>query len=617
MRKRHLYHCATGGTIGSGKNQEGVRDLDLQAQSITRQLLERIPYTSYEDLPVQMRGDSSAHSRADLVDFVQTVISQANQADGVIVEHGTDTLNLTTAATALAGNEVLTVPVTFLASIRGPDQKGSDAPENTFTAGIFTAFGDASGVFSVRPNGIVVTSRHDTPAGMADWHSRGALDLQRAWQEMRRKYYVSLQDSESARTEEEPTSVSFPINRADDSENTGENLFDKTRVGYFAKVNLAELVDAEFGFKLPRAKKRQSPLAAIHRHIVYQRIYRDGTLDTADSIPVGGRGRTPQVHILDLPKETITKFKQRPVDDTPNLVYNHTTSLVEDQITKGKGLSRVILSLALGEHIRRHRAKIDSSSDTYNLRDKWEPFMEKFLETDLHIPYYLTREIISFWKKNSEAPNGAMDFSGLAAFRVSTDPNYIYRLFQHEPPRGVILQATGAAGIRLREEAGESYGHLLKYCREAGIPVVLTSSSRGEVTSFEYGPGRQLLEEDLVFFAGTMDADLVEPRLALLNAAENQRFMDGLVGIVESTEATKKELKRGMYRQLLSGTHYRAVEPENISDRSLIEARYGIETRVDLLGDMQVKKAILASYLHEMAQRELAVPREIIGVLRE
>src|SRR3989338_5222001 len=189
MKKRNIHHIATGGTVGSAVQANGVRDIDSATQSFTRQLLGRIPFTHYIPVSVAMKGDSSRHPREHLLELKDTVVRCAEEGDGVIGEHGTDTMNLAGATLALAGNEVYRFPVTLLGSIRGPEEKGSDAPENIVTAGFFTAYGDASGVFAVRPGGHLVTSRYDTPAGSLDWHVRGSLDTQRAWQYLRERYF--------------------------------------------------------------------------------------------------------------------------------------------------------------------------------------------------------------------------------------------------------------------------------------------------------------------------------------------------------------------------------------------------------------------------------------------
>lgn len=564
MRRRHLYHIATGGTIGSGISSTGVRDVDQNAQQGTLELLQRIPFTKYESILVKMRGDSSAHPRIHLIDLADTILRCAPTGDGVIVEYGTDTMNLAAAVVALKGNETLKVPATFLGSIKGPEKQGSDAPANTITAGFFTAYGNGSGVFAVRPGGVVITSRHDTPGGSIDWHGRG---------------------------------------------------IPQAKGTYFARVRLDQLVDenGNIVFDLTR-KKHRSLGTELEALIEYQRLFEDGTLDTADEVPVGGRGRLPHIRVLGFGRERIVRFKDRPVGDSAESVLLNLNALVAERRENGKVVGNIIPHLALLEHVRRHRDKLSYKSDSYSLHEKWEQVLLGLLNDNLKLNY-VSKRMVAFWKKYSDIPNGTMDFSDIVSFRVSSDPNLLYRSFQAVPPRGLILQATGASGIRLQDEFGESYEPLLFYCRQAGIPVVLTSSSRGEVTSFEYGSGRETLDKDLAFFAGTLDADLVEPRIALLNAIESRQFVGALVDKLDASESQKGEVKRNIYRQLLSGSHYRHPAPGEISDRSRVEQQYGIETRVDLLSGMHVRKAILASYLHEANMRKLPISQKVAEVL--
>ncbi len=566
MRTKQLLHIATGGTIGSGITSSGVREVDVQAQSQTLQLLSKIPFTQYHSVQVQMRGDSSAHPRAHLLDLGRTALQYAGESDGIVIEHGTDTMNLSAATLALMGNEVWKTPVGFLGSIKGPEKKESDAPQNTLAMGFFAAFGDASGVFAVRPNGVIITSRHDTPGGSIDWHGRGIPQAKQA---------------------------------------------------YFARVKLESLVNENYDVIFDLTKRKHRSLGReLEELIEYQRFFEDGTLDTPDEVPVGGRGRTPNVRFLGLGKTKLMEFKSRPIDDSADRVRRDILYIIEDRKSQGKAVGQVIPHLALVEHVRRHRDKRRPHDDSHLLQDKWEAVMKAFVVHGFGGNYYVAEQITKFWKEYSNLPNGAMDFTDIATCKVSTDPHWLDRAFQATPPKGVILQATGASGLRLCDDFAESYRPVLTYCRQAGIPVVLTSSSRGEVTSFEYGPGREAMKEDLTFFAGTLDADLVEPRMALLNAAQNRQFLEALVGKLDLNDSQKAVVTRNIYRTLLSGSHYRVAGEGEVSDRSLIEKRYGIETRVDLLSGMHVKKAILASYLHEVHHRNLPLPSSVVDVLK-
>lgn len=57
-------------------------------------------------------------------------------------------------------------------------------------------------------------------------------------------------------------------------------------------------------------------------------------------------------------------------------------------------------------------------------------------------------------------------------------------------------------------------------------------------------------------------------------------------------------------------------ETGEVSDRTRIEQSCGIETRVDLLSGMHVKKAILTAYLHEVHYRKMPLPVSVGEVLK-
>src|SRR3989338_6547823 len=173
MRARTIYEAATGGTVGSGRRADGARDVDPNALSSNQRVLRTVPFTKYVHVPVTMVGDSSLHAREQLLEFGRAMVHYAGEKDGSVASHGSDTLNLTAATLALMGNELWLYTCVLYASMKGPDKTNSDAPFNTFAAGFFAAYGNGSGVFAVRPNGVIITSRHDTPGGSVDWHGRG------------------------------------------------------------------------------------------------------------------------------------------------------------------------------------------------------------------------------------------------------------------------------------------------------------------------------------------------------------------------------------------------------------------------------------------------------------
>lgn len=274
-------------------------------------------------------------------------------------------------------------------------------------------------------------------------------------------------------------------------------------------------------------------------------------------------------------------------------------------------VGRAIPYFSLIEIVRRGRLKGGNDSHEY-----WEGALSTLLKEDLNLSGGLSDAITDFWGRYSGVNNDDLDFAGIDDFKASADPNFKLRQVKAEQPNGIIIQATGSAGLRL-SCPGESYVPFLEYCREQEIPVVLTSSSSGEVTSFEYPPALRLLNDDLVFFGGTMDSDLAYPRMALLNADPNRTFLEGLVSSLDVDESLKREVGRNIQRQLLSGNHYRNSNPlERMSDRRRVEELYGLETRADLLSAVHAKKAILASYLHETRRRSISVPENVSDLLK-
>jgi len=589
MRRRNIFYMETGGTIGMSGGEDGL-NVNSESQNLVFDMVNKVPFVDYQKVPVNLDGDSSDHSREGLVEFGRTALEYADQKDGIVVSYGSDTSNLAAATLALMGVERWKYPLVLMASMKNPGDRDSDAFDNALTATIFAAYGNGSGVFQNRQDGMIITSRHDTPGGSADWHTRG-----------------STQDS----------------------------------TGYFAIVDLDNLRRSWANGKVQitfdtTKRKHYSRIGSLEKLITHQRNFNDGTLDFADVTPVGSRGRLPPV-CLGFAEGTLGKFRGE-IEGGLEPEYHHETNMVKtirDLVfsrepgdifktvspqKEGHSLrtyqgtrfvGRAIPYFSLIEIVRRGR-----KGGSEGPHEHWEGALSILLKEDLNFSHGLSREITDFWGRYSGINNDNLDFIGIDDFRASTDPNLKLRQIRAEPPKGIIIQATGSAGLRL-SCPGESYVPLLEHCREQEIPVVLTSSSSGEVTSFEYPPALRLLKDDLVFFGGTMDSDLASPRMALLNAEPNRTFLGGLVSSLDVDENLKREVRRNIQRQLLSGNHYRNSDPsERMSDRRRVEELYGLETRADLLSAVHAKKAILASYLHETRRRSIPVPEKIVGLLK-
>ncbi len=589
-KRRLIHHIATGGTIGSGMT-ENARQTDSEAQKKNLGTLVSIPHTDYQSIDVLMGGDSSEHPRSHLIDLAKRTVAYADEGHGMVIEHGTDTMNIAAATLALAGNESWKYPVVFLGSMKGPDVEGSDAPINILTAGYFAAFGNASGVLAVRPNGKIITSRHDTPGGSVDWHGRGIQQAPDA-------YFAQI-DLEKLLT---------TINDYKHHNETSMDRNIKERLaGLYKHVKdptheqIAQVYESA-----KRSARTNFPYSIrnFESIIEYQRRVNDGTLDTADAIVVGGRGRVPTMSILGLSREHITEFKDKSIRQDYSKIVENIYDVIKFQDKRDRIVGTIIQPLALIDNIQK------SSLLRKEGKVEWDKVMSQYLNKIGFSVGDHTNSIIDFWEKYSGKPNTDFNFNDIISIDGSSDPTWFYSAVEKNPPKGVIIKATGASGLRLREGSGDNYLALLKGLKDSNIPTVLTSGSRGEVTSLEYGPGFELYESDLCFFAGTMDSDLVQPRIALLNSFENRKFISELVDL-----HPEKDIERNMYRQLLSGIHYRKPHEGETPDRKRIEDKYGIETRVDLLSGMHAKKAILGAYLHTVLQSGMKVSENLPNIL--
>jgi L-asparaginase/Glu-tRNA(Gln) amidotransferase subunit D len=601
MRLRNIYHGAGGGTVGGA----GVNEDDSLGSRLIRENLEAVPKTRIHEVNLSISGDSADYQRRAMLESARAMIDAVSSGDGGVASTGSDLQGLFASTTALMGCELLRYPLVFNASMKGPSEAGSDAPLNTLTSATFAAYGNGSGVFCVRPEGIINTSRHDTPAGSIDWHSR------------------RNQSGFRGRSLLSPSEVAVE----DASGRPGIQIYasEIRRRGYFARLKIEEIIDpSSRKVILPsRVSKGESLARRIGNLFEYEREVQDGTLDYVDQLPVGGRGWLPPVHMMGYGKDRIVKFKSRPEKDEVSTLKMDMLELVEDLRKKGRVVGRVIHELALIEIIRRHREKpAYKRGDSDLLHQKWARVMDSYLKDNLKLDPFFANETVKFWERQSGVINDDMVFRGIIEIGAGTCPEWFYDSIEANPPAGVIIKASGASGLRLTADPNVNYITsfipALEELIKNGIPVVLTSSSRGEVTSYEYPPGLRILEEDLAFFGGTYDFDLVQPRLALLQERSGNRvFLNSLVETLDVNGSHKREITRNMLRYLLSGGHYRNTKEGQTSDRKNAEDLHGIETRVDLLSAIHAKKAILATFLHEAIQRNIHIPKEAADVLKK
>lgn len=125
---RHVVLITTGGTIEKTYD-EGSGEL-INRRSIVRRMLSRL---RLEDTEVQIREllskDSLHMTDDDRALIAHAVKAALNDADAVVVLHGTDTLNLT-GERLLKDLSPLTKPVVLTAAMRPFEMKRSDALQN-------------------------------------------------------------------------------------------------------------------------------------------------------------------------------------------------------------------------------------------------------------------------------------------------------------------------------------------------------------------------------------------------------------------------------------------------------------------------------------------------------
>ncbi len=510
------------------------------AQGAVVDILQSVPGARYDVLDPGFARDSSAHPRTDLVRMCDMILDRLPDANGAIVIHGTDTMDLAAATMALAGNARIDKPVVFLGSIRDQADPESDAPGNSLAAGLFLRYGTAGGVMATRPNGRIITHRTDTAGSAADWHTRD-FDPRRGTC----LATIAIGDIRPARTSASP---------------------------YFSRSRLERMLQSG------KLIEYIADPSTGRRFSIYSISLPDWALDTADQRAVFARGSLPTVPILG--------FERKPLQGSGvDGMYGCLKETLARGVAQGTLAHDVIPSLAIIENYRRTHSSKESHL--------WQGILRAVLY-DHGVGEPLAQGIVDFWSRHADQKNTCMDFRRLKAIDGISDPDLLRKELERTQPSGIVIRATGSAGLRTQEV--ETYLPFLDLCRSERIPAVLTSCS-GEVTAFEYGPPRTLFEEGSVFFAGTMGAYLVMPRLALVNG--QKEFLEGLIGALDTSESVRRDMRWNVYRQLLTGTHFAACSAGALSDRARMQSSYGIETRVDVIGGFPAPQAVLATVLNE------------------
>lgn len=129
---RHLVLLGTGGTIAS-RGAVGGRRVEVGADELLRAAVD---VWDFDDVRVEVREVSSIVSFAatipDVLALAEAVRTAAGEADGVVITHGTDTLEETAFLLALAHSSA--VPVVLTGAQRPFDDPATDGPRNLAAA---------------------------------------------------------------------------------------------------------------------------------------------------------------------------------------------------------------------------------------------------------------------------------------------------------------------------------------------------------------------------------------------------------------------------------------------------------------------------------------------------
>ncbi len=637
-RNRDIGFFVTGGTFGSKKTKGGPRGHDRPGQEdVLFKIARVVPYTTLvgPHFLDGVFGDSSEHPDRGVIPGLETVLRYSVKNGPIVLSYGSDREDYLAALLAFMGKEVIEDPITVVASMKGRDVKGTDVFRNFLVSLFFTRYIKAAGVFQVREDGIVISSRNDGPqAALIDWHSRRGIDgpeirndscfsrvplekLVRQVGDSEDQFelifaHPSMREVHWQIWQEDPRSYrgewvdADPIN-VEPSEPPNWHGKWRWKIGRSYKRKKME--------KIKRTPGAENLSSTLHRIMNPTWELGDSTLDTEDLNVLGSRrGVNITPHILGLEREPLSEFLSqrylyeigrrtrwggaREQESLRDIIGEKIVQIASKMQEAWLTVGRIIPSLALVEHVRCHRKG--------GVQKSWKDVLQYVLEEN-GIEKDLGAKIVHFWDTYSGRIDKDFEINGVKVEDVRSDLNLMLQEAEKTSRRGIILRATGASGARISDEI-ETIRPFLLYCRDQEIPVVLVSSKPGEVTSLDYGPGYSMFEEDLCFFAGTVDADLVLPRLYSLNARTNVTFLNRLVDSLDITAVNKYEFRRKMCRQLLSGVHYRRQDGASKTDRELMQEQYGIETRVDLHGAMHSKKAFLSAYLHFALREGLSLP---------
>ena len=145
MKKKNILVLTTGGTIEKSYSEDDGSILNKESifkERLLRRL--RLPHTEIEVLEV-MSKDSLDMTQDDRETIATTLKEKSKQHDGIVVLHGTDTMEKTLKH-CFDKIKNLNIPIVFTGAMRPAGFEDSDAQQN-FTEALFAAQTCGAGLY--------------------------------------------------------------------------------------------------------------------------------------------------------------------------------------------------------------------------------------------------------------------------------------------------------------------------------------------------------------------------------------------------------------------------------------------------------------------------------------